>query len=72
MLIGTSMESEILPNELIALEVIVGAGFLGWMMLMYVHTVLLANFFRGEKVSLDEPSLKEERKHSHYDLPKAA
>ena len=45
--------AEMLPNELTILPIIVGVGFIGWMLLFLVQTVLLANI-PGEESGLDE------------------
>jgi hypothetical protein len=70
MLMGTSGGGEMLQNELLVLQIIVGIGFIGWMMLMYVHTVLLSSSSGGEIESLKKPSQR--KKERHFEYKKAA
>ena len=44
--------AEMLPNELTILPIIVGVGFIGWMLLLLAN-VLLTNI-PGEEIGLDE------------------
>ncbi|MBI1823257.1 MAG: hypothetical protein HY200_00540 [Nitrospirae bacterium] len=70
MLIGTSGGGEMLQNELLVLQIIVGIGFIGWMMLMYVHTVLLSNS-SGEEIGGLKNSSRNE-KDARLEFKKAA
>ena len=45
--------AEMLPNELTLLKIIIGVGFIGWMFLLLVHTVLSGNT-PGQESGLDE------------------
>jgi hypothetical protein len=70
MLMGTSGGGEMLQNELLVLQIIVGVGFIGWMMLMYVHTVLLSNSSGGEIENLKKSSHR--KKERQFEYKKAA
>ena len=57
-----------LQNELSLLKVIVGVGFLGWMLLMFVQVVLMDKPSSSSNV-LSLPSVK---KHENKEFLKAA
>ena len=68
-----ALGGEMLQNELLVLKIIVGVGFIGWMMLMYVHTVFLADESAQEQGSEGTVSFDEhEEQHAAYELRKAA
>jgi len=68
---GKTMETlnvfgaEMLPNELTLLKIIVGVGFIGWILLLLVQTVLLANI-PGEESGLDEYGCHLDKKTGTY------
>ena len=57
--------AEMLHNELTILPIIVGVGFIGWMVLFLVQTVWLSNF-PGEESGLDEYGCHAEKKTGIY------
>ena len=57
-----------LQNELSLLKVIVGVGFLGWMMLMFVQVILLDKPGPSGKVV----SLRSAKKHEKKEILKKA
>ena len=57
-----------LQNELSLLKVIVGVGFFGWMMLMFVQVVLMDKPSSSSNIV----SLPSTKKHEKKDLLKAA
>lgn len=57
--------AEMLPNELSLLKIIVGIGFIGWMLLFLVQTVWLANT-PGEESGLDEYGCHLDKKTGIY------
>lgn len=62
------MGATMLQNELSLLKVIVGVGFLGWMMLMFVQVILLDKPGSSGKVV----SLHSAKKHEKKEILKAA
>ncbi len=61
----TLLGAEMLPNELTLLKIIVGVGFIGWMLLLLVQTVLLTNI-PGEESGLDEYGCHLDKKTGIY------
>ncbi len=57
--------AEMMRHELTILQIIVGVGFIGWMLLLLVHTVLLANV-PGEESGLDEYGCHFDKKTKIY------
>jgi hypothetical protein len=57
--------AEMMQHELTILQIIVGVGFIGWMLLLLVHTVLLANV-PGEESGLDEYGCHFDKKTEIY------
>ncbi|MBI3605203.1 MAG: hypothetical protein HY202_04150 [Nitrospirae bacterium] len=68
---GRTMETlnvfgaEMMQHELTILQIIVGVGFVGWMMLLLVQTVWLANA-PGEESGLDEYGCHFDKKTETY------
>src|ERR1700693_1890111 len=57
--------AEMLPNELGLLKIIVGVGFIGWMLLFLVQAVWMANA-PGEEIGLDEYGCHYDKKTETY------
>jgi hypothetical protein len=71
MLMETTFGEIMLPNELLLLKVVVGVGFLGWMMLMFTQVVLLDSFPKKE-ISNFQKYLMKKGKYRNYKFRKAA
>jgi hypothetical protein len=61
----TILGAEMLPNELTLLKFIVGIGFIGWMMILFVQAVWLDGF-PVAKSGLDEDGCHYSKKHGGY------